>query len=104
MVLMVVLTTTANEYWLVFVVGVHAREDLKYFAAMMVVACNFHFYAFWHATEVVSQASIINTTTKARHRVQSTSVVATPKPFAAICQENWDNNAILKWEMSSNNA
>ena len=70
MVLMVVLTTTANEYWLVFVVGVHAREDLKYFAAMMVVACNFHFYAFWHATEVVSQASIINTTTKARHRVQ----------------------------------
>ena len=69
MVLMVVLTTTANEYWLVFVVG--AREDLKYFAAMMVVACNFHFYAFWHATEVVSQASIINTTTtKARHRVQ----------------------------------
>ena len=71
MVLMVVLTTTANEYWLVFVVGEHAREDLKYFAAMMVVvACNFHFYAFWHATEVVSQASIINTTTKARHRVQ----------------------------------
>ena len=70
MVLMVVLTTTANEYWFVFVVGVHAREDLKYFAAMMVVACNFHFYAFWHATEVVSQASIINTTNKARHRVQ----------------------------------